>query len=190
MGSTKGSKAQSAAVAAVAKQTEKLKIAAESAKDVKHTISSGKIKEEKKHSKEVDAKEEKAHKPLKTKEDDDAKEKRPPTDYQLFLKAKLAELREEYDDEETRPGYRDLIKMVSEAWQSQKPKKEPRQKKEKAERKKREPTAYNLFVKDELMRLKKEHEDDDADEKPNQKELMKLAAAKWQEHKAAIAKKE
>jgi hypothetical protein len=45
---------------------------------------------------------------------------------------------------------------------------------------KREPNKYNLFVKDEMIRLKALHP-----EKPN-KEIMSMAAALWKESKATI----
>lgn len=43
---------------------------------------------------------------------------------------------------------------------------------------KREPSKYNLFVKDEMLRLKAEHPD------KSNKEIMSMAAALWKESKA------
>ena len=187
-----GKKAASSAAATVAKQTEKLKKAAE-------------VKEEKKaaEAKEVKASKEKVVAIEETtdneSEEKPVKEKRAPTEYQLFRKQKLAELREEYDDEETRPSYQDLMKMVNEAWHEENPKKEktpkaktPKEKKERKtkvadgeEKKKRAPSAYNIFIKEIMPKIKSEHENDDP--KLNQKDLMKIAAQKWNEHKTTVA---
>jgi hypothetical protein len=46
---------------------------------------------------------------------------------------------------------------------------------------KREPSKYNLFVKDEMSRLKAEHPD------KSFQEIMALAASNWKEKKASLA---
>ena len=181
--------ASNAAAAIVAKQTEKLKKAADMKKEKETKVSKKDIIENDETSED---KTEDTEKP--------AKEKRAPTEYQLFRKQKLAELREEYDDDdETRPTYQDLMKMVNEAWREENPKKEktpkaktPKEKKERKtkvadgeEKKKRAPSAYNIFIKEIMPKIKSEHENDDP--KLNQKDLMKIAAQKWNEHKATAA---
>jgi len=50
-------------------------------------------------------------------------------------------------------------------------------------KKKREPTAYNLFMKDMIKELREKHPDID------KTELMKRGAAEWQKQKAKTAKK-
>jgi hypothetical protein len=71
--------------------------------------------------------------------------------------------------------------------------KKPRAKKEKAPKeekvpkepkeKKRAPSAYNIFVKEIMPELKKENSDNDK----TQRDLMKMAAERWNEHKAKNA---
>jgi hypothetical protein len=48
---------------------------------------------------------------------------------------------------------------------------------------KRAPTKYNIFVKDEMAKLREQHPEKEF------KELMKLAAEKWNENKAGDAEK-
>lgn len=55
-------------------------------------------------------------------------------------------------------------------------------KKEKKVKVKRAPSAYNMFISGVLTELKKEYEGKST--KPDQKELMKLAAERWRAHKA------
>jgi len=63
--------------------------------------------------------------------------------------------------------------------------KKPRVKKEPSapKEKKRAPSAYNLFVKEIMPELKKEN----AENGKNQRDLMKIAAERWNEHKAKNA---
>jgi hypothetical protein len=184
--------------ATVAKQTEQLKKAAEEIAATKPKATKGKKAVA---TPEIDE----SNEVTKTVEEWDAekkpekvKEKRAPNAYMVFRKAKLEELRNEYDDEETRPSYQDLMKMVNEAWREDHPKAEktttPREKKERKpkaekadgeEKKKRAPSAYNIFIKEIMPKIKSEHENDEP--KLNQKDLMKLAAIAWNEHKAKIA---
>jgi len=206
MAPNKSKKSETAAIAAVAKQNEKLQKAADEAKATE-------TKPKKGNSKKTVVETETATKPAaepekpkkngskkavavaETKADDKAtKEKRAPTEYQKFVTAKLSELREEYDDEETRPGYRDMMKMVVEAWRIENPQKDkkPATKKtaksddnDSTEKKKRAPSAYNIFIKEIMPQIKAEHENDDP--KLNQKDIMKLAAEKWNEHKTKLA---
>lgn len=171
-------KSETAAIAAVAKQTEKLKKAAEE-------IEKAKVAEKKTKAGDKPKSTEKSKTTEKT-ESTDTKEKRPPTAYQIFRKQKLEELKEEYDDEETRPSYQDLMKMVNEAWHEENPKKEKKERKTKStdsdgEKKKRAPSAYNIFIKEIMPSIKSEHENDEP--KLSQKDYMKLAAQKWNEHK-------
>lgn len=187
-------KTDTAAIAAVAKQTEKLKKAVEEAKAAE--AKGAKLKKSMKTSK-GDSSRSRSPSPVKKSKmksnDEEEKEKRPPNAYQVYRKAKLAELRDEYDDEETRPSYQDLMKMVNEAWHEENPKKEkiPKEKKERkskkdtddGEKKKRAPSAYNLFIKEIMPSIKTEHENDEP--KLTQKDYMKLAAQKWNEHKIA-----
>jgi hypothetical protein len=109
------------------------------------------------------------------------KPKRPPTEYQIFKKAKLEELRAEYDDEETRPGYKDLLKMVNEAWYETHPKKEAKAKKDPEQ--KRAPSAYNIFVKETMPQIKKENEGTGK----KQTDYMAIIAKMWNEKKQATA---
>ena len=185
-------KSDTAAIAAVAKQTEKLKQAAEEMKLVGkiHSVLKDLKMTEKTKSSEKTEKTKSNEKTENTKSTD-TKEKRPPNAYQIFRKQKLEELREEYDDEETRPSYQDLMKMVIEAWHEENPKKEkiPKEKKERKQKstddnepkKKRAPSAYNIFIKEIMPSIKSEHENDEP--KLSQKDYMKLAAEKWNEHK-------
>ena len=52
---------------------------------------------------------------------------------------------------------------------------------------KRAPTLYNLFVKEVMPELKAENLKKPEDERLTQRELMTMAAGKWQEHKKSIA---
>jgi len=61
-------------------------------------------------------------------------------------------------------------------------KKEPKLNADGTPKAKRAPTPYNMFVSAALKELKAEYADNP--DKPPQKELMKLAAAKWREFKA------
>lgn len=203
MAPNKSKKSETAAIAAVAKQTEKLQKAADETK-------AAEAKPKKSNSKkiatdpvvepatepEVETKPKKggSKKAAAAADEKAPKEKRAPTEYQKFVTTKLAELREEYDDEETRPGYRDLMKMVVEAWRTENPQKDKKpatKKKSKSddedgtEKKKRAPSAYNIFIKEIMPQIKAEHENDDP--KLNQKDIMKLAAEKWNEHKTKLA---
>ena len=71
------------------------------------------------------------------------------------------------------------------AAKKRKSKKEPKLNADGTPKAKRAPTPYNLFISAALLELKAEYADKPADQKPAQKELMKLAAAKWREFKAA-----
>jgi hypothetical protein len=169
----------SAAAATVAKQAEKLKkVAAEETAAAAAVEEIAKSTAPTKKGKKVPDKEEPTPTIAKT---DTAKDKpkRPPTAYQLFKTSKLAELREEYDDEETRPGYKDLLKMVNEAWHETNPKKPAPAKKEPGQ--KRAPSAYNIFVKETMPIIKKEHEGSDK----KQTDYMALIAKMWNEKKKA-----
>lgn len=46
---------------------------------------------------------------------------------------------------------------------------------------KKEPSKYNLFIRDEIQRMKKENPEID------NKQLMSMAASRWKEHKAKEA---
>ena len=193
-------KSESAAVAAVAKQNNLMKMAVKDAEAVVVTAETKTKKGSKKVSftttTDDDEDVEEADEKAKVKETKTIKEKRAPTKYQLFFKQKLAELREEYDDPETRPSYADMRTMINEEWHTDNPKPEkttsvPREKKERKpkntdskEKTKRAPTAYNIFIARIMTQLKNEHENDVP--KLNQKDIMKLAAVKWNEHKATL----
>lgn len=62
----------------------------------------------------------------------------------------------------------DLKKLLAEAFKANSKKKTGE---------KKEPTKYNLFIRDEIQRMKKENPSVD------NKQLMSLAAAKWREYK-------
>jgi len=196
-------KSNTAAAATVAKQTEKLKkaadetAAAEMAAAAVEKAAKPKATKGKKAAAAAESASE-VESDAETKPAATEKVKRAPNAYMLFRKSKLEELRNEYDDEETRPSYQDLMKMVNEAWREDHPKAEktttPREKKERKpkaekadgeEKKKRAPSAYNIFIKEIMPKIKSEHENDEP--KLNQKDLMKLAATAWNEHKAKNA---
>jgi len=180
------SKSSSAAIATVARQIEKLKNAnlignKDDSKSSKKDDSKSSKKDEKiesKSSKKVD------NKTDDNKSDDNKtdnnKEKRPKTEYQIFVSNKLTELREKYkNDGIACPGYRDLMKIITTEWHDIKDNNTNKVKKDKET--KRNPSEYNLFIKSIIPLLKKEHENDI--NKLAQKDYMKLAAEKWREHK-------
>jgi hypothetical protein len=171
-------KSNSAAIATVARQIEKLKNA---------NMTTDESKKDK-STKDKSANE----KPIKS-ENSDSKisEKRPKTAYQIFVSEKLEQLREQYKkDNIACPAYRDLMKIIVEEWHDKKDTlstskssdnntKPNKSKKDKETT--RKPSEYNLFIKSILPILKKEHENDT--EKIPQKEYMKMAAEKWKDHK-------
>ena len=68
----------------------------------------------------------------------------------------------------------------------EKKQRKPRQKKERDPNKpKREPSAYNLFIKQAMPQLKADNLKKPEDERLSQRELMTLAAAQWQAQKSA-----
>ena len=73
-------------------------------------------------------------------------------------------------DVDTKYTLDELKKLLSEAYKS------AGKKKDKSETK-REPSKYNIFVKDEILRLRSENPD------KNIKELMAVAAANWKKQK-------
>jgi outer membrane biosynthesis protein TonB len=129
--------------------------------------------------------------PKEPKEPKAEKVKRPLNAYQLFINAKVAEIK--VLEENAGLKYMELRAIANNAWRvdhpvdPSKPPRKPREKKEKepkepkAEKVKRAPTAYNLFISAVLRDLKKEYEG--AATKPIQTELMKLAAQKWNDFK-------
>ncbi len=64
----------------------------------------------------------------------------------------------------------ELRKLLTEAYKSSKKKRTTE---------KKEPSKYNIFIKEEIARIKEN------DPNVDRKQLMSLAAAKWKEHKAA-----
>ena len=66
----------------------------------------------------------------------------------------------------------ELKKLLTEAFKGSKKKKTAGEKKE--------PSPYNLFIKDEIQKIKQENPDVD------RKQLMSLAAARWKDHKASL----
>lgn len=72
----------------------------------------------------------------------------------------------------------ELKKLLSEAYKSSKSskKKNPSEKKE--------PSKYNIFIKEEIAKIRQEN--------PNveNKQLMSLAAARWKEHKESVPQDE
>jgi len=68
----------------------------------------------------------------------------------------------------------ELKKLLTEAYKSGKKKRSPN-----AEKK--PPSAYNIFIKEAIAKIREENPS------VNNKELMSLAAARWKDHKAAIA---
>lgn len=70
----------------------------------------------------------------------------------------------------------ELKKLLTEAYKGSK--------KKKATTEKKEPSAYNLFIRDAIQKIRAE------DPNVDKKQLMSLAAARWKEHKAALAPQE
>ena len=73
-------------------------------------------------------------------------------------------------NEENEYTLEELKKLLAEAYKEGKAKKQKREKKE--------PSKYNIFIKEEIAKIRKENPD------VENKQLMSLAAAKWKEHKA------
>lgn len=71
----------------------------------------------------------------------------------------------------------ELKKLLSEAYKGSKSGK-------KKSGEKKEPSKYNIFIKDEIARIREANPDVD------NKQLMSLAASKWKEHKALTAMSE
>jgi len=142
--------------------------------------------------------------------------KKPLNEYQSFINAKVAELKVIESNKDKK--YMELRAVANTEWKVLHPKEEtvassgdkpkrqykPREKKEKAPKAsategakekpkkepkvKREPSAYNLFIKGALAEIKAELASKPDAAKPDQKEIMKLAALKWNEHKATASK--
>jgi len=66
----------------------------------------------------------------------------------------------------------ELKKLLAEAFKSAKKKKNTGEKKE--------PSQYNLFIKEAIQKIRQE------DPNVDKKQLMSLAAAKWKDHKATL----
>jgi len=111
-------------------------------------------------------------------------EKKAPNVYQQFVSDKVAEFKQ--DEEHAGKKYMELRALANAAWrvnnpgESKAPRK-PSEKKPKAvveakaaapEKKKRAPTAYNIFVSEALAQLKAEWADKPAEDKPVQKDKM------------------
>jgi hypothetical protein len=121
------------------------------------------------------------------------KVKRPLNAYQLFINAKVVELKEL--EEHASLKYMELRSLANTMWRvdnpvdPSKPPRKPREKKVKepkalkVEKPKRAPSAYNLFISAAIHDLKAKHANDA--EKLDHKELMKLAAKQWNEFKAS-----
>jgi hypothetical protein len=71
----------------------------------------------------------------------------------------------------------ELKKLLSEAFKECKTKK-----KKVAGAEKKPPSPYNIFIKEEIQRIKNSNTDVD------NKQLMSLAASRWKEHKETLAK--
>lgn len=71
----------------------------------------------------------------------------------------------------------ELKKILTEAYKN-------KTKKKKSSGVKKEPSAYNIFVKEEIAKIKKEN----SDKKLDNKELMSMAASRWKEHKEKLIK--
>jgi len=72
----------------------------------------------------------------------------------------------------------ELKKLLSEAYKSSK------SSKKKSSSEKKEPSKYNIFIKEEIAKIRQEN--------PNveNKQLMSLAAARWKEHKESVPQSE
>lgn len=72
----------------------------------------------------------------------------------------------------------ELKKLLSEAYKSSK------SGKKKSSAEKKEPSKYNIFIKEEIAKIRQEN--------PNveNKQLMSLAAARWKDHKESVANNE
>ena len=119
------------------------------------------------------------------------KTKRAPSAYNLYIKAKIAELRDsepglkpqeymkkavlEYNIEHPKPEKEDKPKKERKPRQKKadKTEKDESEKKVKKERKPRAPTAYNLFIKDAMAKLK------ESEEQIKPQERMKRAVEMW-----------
>ena len=174
----------SAAIATVARQIEKLK-------NANMQADNDDVSDKSSNQKKIDKK----SKVDKKSKDIDEKDKRPKTAYQKFFTEKLAEIRKYHENNGTQcPVYKDIRTQIIDLWnQTHKPSKtEERRrntdtgnktnKKEKDTETTRKPSEYNLFVKEMMPLLKKEHENDE--QKLAQKDYMKLIGEKWREHKA------
>jgi YABBY protein len=69
----------------------------------------------------------------------------------------------------------DLKKLLSEAYKTSKAKKK------RTSTEKKEPSKYNIFIKEEIAKIRQENPEAD------NKKLMSLAAARWKDHKEKIA---
>lgn len=65
----------------------------------------------------------------------------------------------------------ELKKLLTEAFKNSKKKKTTE---------KKEPSAYNIFIREAIQKIKEE------DPNVDKKQLMSLAAARWKDHKAAL----
>jgi len=77
-------------------------------------------------------------------------------------------------DNEKKYDLKELNKLLTEAYNANKGKTKTT----------KEPTAYNIYMKDKMNELKQTHPD------MNAKDLMKMAASSWTEHKEKINKNE
>jgi hypothetical protein len=121
--------------------------------------------------------------------------KKPLNEYQVFINTTIAELKASGDNDSLK--YMELRAIANTKWRElhpvdpEKAPRKPRVKKEKEPKPvkeakaKRPPTAYNMFISAALIELKAEHAN--ADPKPSQKDMMKLAAEKWRAYKAENA---
>ena len=175
----------STAIATVARQIEKLKNANMQVGNDDLSDVSNKPSNKKKNDKKP--KDDKKPKGDKKTKDVHEIEKRPKTEYQKFFTEKLAEIRKFHEDNGTQcPVYKEIRTQIVDLWNKMdKPSKTGKNTgtKKKDTETTRKPTAYNLFVKEMMPLLKKEHDNDD--KKLAQKDYMKLIGEKWREHKAA-----
>jgi len=128
--------------------------------------------------------------------------KKAPNAYQVFVNTKVAELK--VVAAHAGKKYMELRALANVEWRilhpvdesKPRPVRKPRTKKAKSDavaipkkdKVKRAPSAYNKFISGALAELKAELAAKPTATKPDQKDMMKLAAGKWQAHKASIAK--
>jgi hypothetical protein len=184
----------SAAIATVARQIEKLKKANIQSKSSNNDDDNNSVKNSSDEKNTVKKNSSSKKNTIKNSSDENEAEKRPKTAYQIFFTKLLAEIRSNHEKNGTQcPEYKELRATIIDIWnrdhksaknnsKNLNKNNEDKNKKNIDSETKRKPSDYNMFIKEIMPLLKKEHENDE--KKLAQKDYMKLAAEKWREHKA------